>query len=370
MIKIGFLINPIAGIGGKVGLKGSDNVVEEALKRGGKEVAEKRAISFFKALDKETLSKAFFLTCSGKMGENVAKRFTKNYEIVYELKKEKTTASDTKKACEIFLEKKAKLIVFCGGDGTARDVAQVIRAEIPVLGIPSGVKMYSSCFGITPEASAKILEAFIANKTKLRDAEILDIDEEKYREDELNVKFFASVKTPYIPDLVQESKKFFSSVDEERIKKEIALFCLEFMQDSSLYLLGPGSTTKKICDLLGIEKTLLGVDAIKDNKLVGKDLSEAEILELLKKYKKAKIIVSPLGKQGFIFGRGNQQISSKVIKKVGVENVIIIATPQKLQETEKLFVDTGDKELDKKLSGHKQVICGYRLAQRKFVTTF
>lgn len=367
--NIGFIINPIAGIGGKVGLKGSDNITEEALKRGGKEISSERASEFFNSIEGSLLKEIFFLTCSGRMGEYVIKKFSPDYEVSYRTEKEESTREDTKKACEIFLKKNADLILFCGGDGTARDVSSVTQNKVPVLGIPAGVKMYSSCFALTPRAAAEILMKFISEKSGIKEAEILDIDEEAYRKDEMNVKLFAHMKTPYIKEYVQDSKTLFFSEDEERIKKEIALFCIEFMKDSSLYILGPGTTTKKISDLLGIEKTLLGVDAIKDEKLIAKDLNEKQILELIEKHKETKIIVSPLGKQGFILGRGNQQISSNVIEKTGPENIIVIATPQKLQETKKLYVDTGNPETNKKITGKKLIICGYRMGQRKEVET-
>lgn len=378
---LGFIVNPAAGVGGRVGLKGSDGVLEEAFKRGGKEISPERAKAFFKAFETEFLSgffsEALFLTCSGCMGEDIIKNFNEaenykvNYEAVYFPKKDKTTSEDTRKACEIFLNKKAELILFCGGDGTARDVSSVVSDKIPVLGIPSGVKMYSSCFAVTPEAASRVASDFISGKAELKDAEILDIDENAYRKDKMEVKLFSHVKTPYIKEYVQDSKTVFSSADEERMKKEIALFCIEFMKDSSLYIIGPGTTTKKIFELLGIEKTLLGVDAVKDGNLIAKDLNEKQILELTEKYNnnKFKIIVSPLGKQGFIFGRGNQQISDAVIEKAGTENIIIIGTPQKLQETDKLFVDTGNPKINKMLSGKRLVVCGYRLAQRKEVVS-
>jgi predicted polyphosphate/ATP-dependent NAD kinase len=259
--------------------------------------------------------------------------------------------------------------LFCGGDGTARDVSSAAGVKVPVLGIPSGVKMYSSCFAVTPEAAAKVVSDFICGKTSLKDAEVLDIDEGEYRMDRMIVKFFSNVKTPYVSGYVQGAKAVFLSQDEEKAKEEIAGFCVEFMRDSSLYLLGPGTTTKKIFELLGLEKTLLGVDAVKDGRLVAKDLNEKQILNLIKERDKVKIIVSPLGRQGFIFGRGNQQISDKVIEKAGIENIIVIATPHKLFETDKLFVDTGNSKINKMLSGRRQVVCGYMIAQLKDVVS-
>ncbi len=191
------------------------------------------------------------------------------------------------------------------------------------------------------------------------------------------MKVFGYAQTPYEPVLVQQGKILFQSVSEEKAKEEIAKFACEFMADDSLYILGAGTTTHKIAELLGLgeEKTLLGVDAVKNRELVGKDLNERELLRLLnneneKKKKEnfpVKLLVSPIGAQDFVFGRGNQQLSVKMIEKVGVENVIVLATPQKLSKTPFLPVDTGSEELDKQLSGHMSVVCGYRMAQRKEV---
>ncbi|RLI92813.1 MAG: ATP-NAD kinase [Candidatus Altiarchaeales archaeon] len=361
-MKIGFLINPIAGMGGRVGLKGTDNLVEEAIRLGAKPIARERArlaLGRLKNLEIE------FITCSGEMGGSVLKEMNFNYRIVYRTG-EKTTADDTKNACREFLKNNVELILFCGGDGTARDIFSVVDKKIPILGIPAGVKMYSSVFAINPKSAGEILKEFLADRTKIRDAEIMDIDEEKFRENILDVRLFGYARIPYKPILIQMCKSV-SYESEERNKENIAKFCIEFMRDGALYILGAGTTVKKISDLLGIEKTLLGVDIVKDGKLLAKDVNEKQILKILDKEERAYIIVSPIGAQGFIFGRGNQQIGPRVIRSVGVENIIIIATNEKLSQLPYLFVDTGDEELDKELSGYRQVICDYHLAQRRKV---
>jgi len=197
----------------------------------------------------------------------------------------------------------------------------------------------------------------------------MDTDEAAYRRNELRMKVFGYARTPYEPVLVQHGKSLFQSVSEETAKEEIAQFALEFMRDGSLYILGAGTTTFKVAELLGLgeEKTLLGVDAVKDGKLVGKDLNEQALLRLLERDPNAKLLVSPIGAQGFVFGRGNQQLSATVLEKIGVKNVIVLATPHKLNETPFLLVDTGSEELDEQLRGHLSVVCGYRMAQRKEV---
>ena len=361
-MKIGFLINPIAGMGGSVGLKGTDGLVEEALIRGAKPIALERAKKCMDALNTDH----FILTCSGEMGEDAV--IKQSYEVVYSFDGA-STREDTKNACKLFLDNGVELLLFCGGDGTARNVYSVIGKEIPILGIPAGVKMHSAVFAITPKSAAKLVEHFANAQSELRDAEVMDTDEDAYRRNELLMKVFGYARTPYEPVLVQQGKSLFQSVSEERAKEEIASFASEFMIHDELYILGAGTTIHKIAELFGLgeEKTLLGVDALKEGELVGKDMNERDLMRLLEQEKKAKIMVSPIGAQGFVFGRGSQQISAKVIEKVGVANVIVLATPHKLSETPVLMVDTGSDELDEKLSGHMSVVCGYRMAQRKEV---
>jgi predicted polyphosphate/ATP-dependent NAD kinase len=367
-MKLGFLINPIAGMGGSVGLKGTDGVVDEARRRGAQPIAGERARRCMAALNIDASS--VILTCSGEMGEDAVVKNAQRYKVVYSFEG-KSSRKDTKNACMRFLEEGIELLLFCGGDGTARDVYSVIERAIPLLGIPAGVKMHSAVFAITPQSAAKIVQLFVEGKVDVRDAEIMDTDEAAYRRNELRMTVFGYARTPYEPVLVQQGKSLFQTVSEERAKEEIARFACEFMRDGSLYILGAGTTIHKIAELLGLgeEKTLLGVDAVKDGKLVGKDLNEQELLHLLETERetKAKILVSPIGAQGFIFGRGNQQLSAKVIEKVGIENVIVLATPQKLSETPFLLVDTGSEELDEQLSGYMSVVSGYRMAQRKEV---
>ncbi len=363
-MKIGFLVNPVAGMGGSVALKGTDGLVEEALKLGASPVACNRARLCMKELNLDPTT--VIITCGGDMGEEVLDK--QRYEVVYN-HQGRSTCEDTKQACEIFLEESIDLLLFCGGDGTARDVFSVVGNKVPILGIPAGVKMHSAVFAITPRSAARIVELFCRGETELRDAEIMDTDEDAYRRNELRMKIFGYARTPYVPVLVQPGKSVIQSVSEEQAKEDIARFACEFMSRDELYIMGAGTTIYKIAEMmhLGKEKTLLGVDAVKNGRLVGKDLTERQLLQLIAKEDKVKIMVSPIGAQGFIFGRGNQQISAEVIERVGIDNIIVLATPQKLSETPFLVVDTGSEALDKRLCGYISVVCGYRMAQRKEV---
>ena len=361
-MKIGFVVNPIAGMGGMVGLKGTDGVLEEALRRGAEPVAAKRAQECLEEF-RQCPSGLEFVTASGAMGADLLSSLS--HAVVYTCGTT-TTGQDTKDACAKLREAGAELILFSGGDGTARDVYVALGTTLPVVGIPSGVKMHSGVFAVSPKAAAEITAAYAAGKTDLRDAEVLDVDEEAYRGNELKTSLYGCFRTPYLPGLMQVSKLASTSTDDES-KYSIAVFASEFMSDGSAYILGAGSTTKAIADRLQAEKTLLGVDVVKDGKTLLKDAAEKDLLDLLGREPKAKIIVSPIGAQGFVFGRGTQQISTRVIRAVGARNILYVATPEKLNSTPHLLVDTGDRALDLELAGYRSVVMGYRITQRKDV---
>ncbi|MDD1761276.1 MAG: ATP-NAD kinase family protein [Methanothrix sp.] len=360
--KIGFLINPIAGMGGTVGLKGTDGLAGQALARGAKPQAAARARSCLHQLSREAEGLIFF-AASNEMGGRALSECGLHYREVYQAP-ENCGPQDTKAACRAFLERDADLIIFCGGDGTARDVAS-IAGQVPLLGVPAGVKMHSGVFAISPQAAAEIALGYIRGELKVRDTEVVDVDEELYRQGEMQTKLYALARTPYKPVLVQERKRIYVSGSEEEFKDQIALFACEFMRDKAAYILGAGTTTATIAELLKVEKTLLGVDVVQNGKLIIKDASEKDLLALLDREKLIKIIISPIGAQGFILGRGSQQISAAVLRRVGEENLIIISTPHKLSELQQLLVDTGDEKLDRLLAGRRLVVTGYRMAQRK-----
>jgi predicted polyphosphate/ATP-dependent NAD kinase len=347
-------------MGGAVGLKGTDGLAEEARRRGARPLAPARAIACLRRLAPEA-GRLLLLVPTGEMGEASIRQCNLSYEVVF-YAPEETGAEHTRSACREFLRHGVELILFCGGDGTARDVASA-AGNMPVLGIPAGVKMHSGVFAVSPEAAAELTLRFLKGELRTRETEVVDVDEELYRSGVLSIRLYATARTPYAPVLVQEKKQVYSSGDEEESKGGIALFAKEFMRDGSAYILGAGTTTAAIARLLGIEKTLLGVDVIQDGRLILRDASEQAILASLEGARSAKIIVSPIGAQGFILGRGSQQISPEVLKRVGTKNLIVVATPHKLRDTPRLLVDTGDPELDRTLSGSRQVVCGYRLAQ-------
>lgn len=356
MTLIGFLVNPIAGMGGRVGLKGTNGVLERALELGAEPIAPQRAEIFLRRLDSIIKSRSIegriqWLTCRGPMGEYLLQTVASDcweFEVIHEPRDEPTTAEDTRSACRAFLKRGVKLIVFCGGDGTARDIWQIVEESLPIVGIPSGVKMHSGVFGMNPEATAEIVAEFISGEMDIAEGEILDLDEERYREGEWRIRMFGTARTPHEPTYVQVSKVQVESVGEDTMKEEIAETIVEDMEDNpeTLFILGSGSTVAAISKELGIEYSLLGIDAVVNKKLIAKDINESRLLSLLEEYPDVRLVLSPIGAQGFILGRGNLQLSPEVIRKIGIDNIVVISPPAKLAQTPVLRVDTGDKELD------------------------
>ncbi len=359
---LGFIVNPVAGMGGAVGLKGTDGeaILKKAVTLGAKPVAPARAEAFLSEL-KALKDNLRLIVGAGEMGENEAQKCGFSHVVLGERKKE-TSAKDTIEIAKRIKEMGVSLLVFCGGDGTARDVLNAVGMDLPVLGVPTGVKMHSAVFAVNPEAAAKIFQEFLFGGLPLKEAEVMDVDEEAFRKGRVSAELYGYMLVPYKPWLIQGSK-MASPVTESELRNQaaIALYVIENMEADVVYVVGPGTTTRTIGDLLDAEKTLLGVDLFCNKKLIAKDVNERQILEKIRG-KRAKIIVTPIGGQGFIFGRGNQQISSKVIRQVGLNNIIVVATKSKLENLKSLRVDTGDASLDAELRKNQfKVIIDYKM---------
>ncbi|MGB9914496.1 MAG: ATP-NAD kinase family protein [Candidatus Bathyarchaeales archaeon] len=359
---LGLIVNPVAGMGGAVGLKGTDGkeILKRALSLGAKPTAPARALSFLSEL-KVLKDKIRLFVGAGEMGEEAASSCGFPCTIFGE-KKAETTAEDTREIARKIVEAKADLIVFCGGDGTARDILDAVGFSIPVLGVPTGVKMHSSVFAVDPKAAAKIAIDFLWDTLPLREAEVMDIDEDAFRAGRVSASLYGYLLTPYEPYLIQGSKMASPMTEGElRNQVAIAIYVIENMKPDVVYIIGPGTTTRTIADLLDAKKTLLGVDLFCGKKLMANDVNEKQILEAIRG-KAAQIIVTPIGGQGFIFGRGNQQISPEVIRQVGLDNIVVVATQSKLRSLKALRVDTGDEELDAALRKRKmRVIADYKI---------
>lgn len=362
-MRLGLLVNPVAGMGGSVGLKGTDGeLLYEALKRGARPVAPLKVVRFLNALVEKGF-RGFIISAGRTMGCDYVAGFRNTLEYscldLPALGRVTTSREDTVEVASELVRQGVDLIVFVGGDGTARDVLEGCGSRVPVLGIPSGVKMYSGLFAASPEAAAEVVVSLEGGDFTLDYVEVADVDEAKLKDDVLSVRVYGYALTPLVEGYVIPSKDFAGGSDEDKwgIAK---YFVEELMRDDVLYFLGPGTTTKAIADLLGLKKTLLGVDAFFNKALVGSDLSESEILDLIRRYGQASIVVSIIGRQGYVFGRGNQQFSARVLREVGRQNIYVLSTTSKLSGVKYLLIDVGDPELEVAFSGYWRVVTGYR----------
>jgi len=380
MMKIGLVINPLAGIGGRVALKGSDGaqIVEEAFALGAKSRVSERVATALSMLHGGELS---FYTVSGVMGEDVfgediLSSFNFSYRIIpsrvipsaVETQEMHTSAEDTRLAVLALCEQEIDVLLFAGGDGTARDVLDALKQNgqdeaLTVIGIPAGCKIHSAVYAITPTRAGELL-ALLVSGTPMTQvaAQVMDLDEQAFRLGKVRSFCYGYLQVP-VDDMRMQLIKQGGINHEMLVLEDIAEEIIESMQDDVLYIIGSGSTTEAIMNQLNLENTLLGVDVVLNHQLVKNDVSEQGLLALLKSlnFDSAKIIVTVIGGQGHIFGRGNQQLSPQVLTTVGLENIIIVATNEKLRTLEKrpLIADTGDNNVDKKLAGLHTVITGY-----------
>lgn len=361
--KVGLIVNPIAGMGGRVGLKGTDGweIVEKAMRLGADPWSPNRARRFLRKLFllKDEIE---LITYPKDMGEKIAVECGFKPRVLGSLKSTRTTSEDTKQAAREMLKLGVNLIVFVGGDGTARDVYDAVGLNTVVVGVPAGVKMYSAVFPSSPEASGELAVKYLKKEVvDVMEKEVMDIDEKRFREGRLIAKLHGYLQIPSETRYIISGKSP-TLVSEKYNQEAIAMDIIEDMKDNYHYIIGPGTTAKMILSKLDYNYSLLGVDILYKRNLIGEDLNEHQILEIIKRGK-AKIIVSPIGGQGFVFGRGNQQISSRVIREVGGKpNIIIVATMRKMNSLKgrSLLVDTDDRELDEELSGWYKVIVGYK----------
>ena len=379
MKKIGLIINPVAGMGGSVGLKGTDHVVEEALRRGAVPGSEKRAETALRELlpYKDEL---LICTGAGHMGGELAQRMGFRTEVLpvgtdtgaanapadADILAASafcfaTAGSDTIALGKRLLNEQADLLLFAGGDGTARDIYQAVGTELVCVGIPAGVKIHSPVYAKNPGAAGKLAAMWMSGWIKrYEEKEVLDIDEDAYRSGHINTALYGYLKIPAERALTQNRKAPTPLSDEAAIES-IAYEVTDHMEPDVVYLVGAGTTTRGVMKKLGLPNTLIGVDVVENGKVLENDAYGERILSHIRG-KRVKLILTVTGGQGFLFGRGNQQLTPEVIRTVGKENLIILATSSKLAELRgnPLLVDTGDDALNEELCGYYRVITGYK----------
>ncbi len=371
--KLGFVINPVAGLGGSVALKGSDGMTKQALSLGAEPKANERARSALEILTPYKDSIIIY-TASQWMGEFCAKKLGFNVELIYKVSKAHTTAEDTNNTVIGLLAQKVDLILFAGGDGTARNIADLVIEEqtdtTPVLGIPAGCKIHSGVYAITPKAAGRVVEMMVNKElVTLTQGDVMDIDEGLFRQGVVKAKRYGEMSIPSELRYVQAVKSGGKECDE-LVLQDISAHVIDLMHEheQSLFVIGSGSTTAFLMEEIGLDNTLLGVDLVHQQEVLSSDVTEAKLWQYLNEnLGVSKLVITLIGGQGHIFGRGNQQLSPRVIRfilsqKGGKENIVIIATKNKLTALNKrpLISDTGDEELDQLLTGYMAITTGYK----------
>lgn len=359
-LKFGLILNPVAGLGGPTGLKGTDGVVDEALRRGGEEKVQSRVRLALKPLDQKQTA-VEWITLPGEMGADVLTDLGIEHRVLGEAPRGATTAEDTRRGVGLLEEEGIDLLLFAGGDGTARDVFDRHSRTPAVLGIPCGVKMHSGVFSTSPGAAADlILKLIEGDILSIVEAEVRDIDEASFREGVVKTRYYGELPVPNDLRYMQQTKVGGREV-EDLVIQDMAADFIEHIDPHTVYIMGSGSTIGGIMDAMGLPSTLLGIDVMQNQKVVATDVSEQQLLALLQDVEKSRIVITAIGGQGHILGRGNQQISPTVLRCVGTDNIDIFASKSKLASLEKrpLLVDTGDEALNETLRGIRPVITGY-----------
>ncbi len=368
MLTIGFLINPYAGVGGPMALKGSDNIeLEAVLAKGGQCLAPLRAMTALKGL-LDYQSHIQWVCAPGIMGESVLLDSGFSPLVIGELNNDNTTASDTERLVADLVIHGVDILLFVGGDGTARNVVNGLKRANQslqlALGIPAGVKMHSGVYTVSPQAAVGVLVPLIKQEpVSTAIQEVRDIDEEALRAGRVNSRYYGELFVPNDQRYVQQVKNT-ARQSEEQAQLEIAASIVDDMEDDTLYLIGCGTTPKAVMDELGLPNTLLGIDVVLGRELIATDLEAQQIEHLLSQYPYHKVVllVTAIGGQGHIIGRGNQQITSQILHRIGKDNMVVLLTPSKLAEYENrpLLMDSGDPLLDQQWAGLITLHTGYQ----------
>ncbi len=359
--RLGLLINPVAGLGGSVALKGSDGegTTQQALSLGAKPQAAIRTASALKVLPRDSVE---VITYPHEMGEDLATELGFSVKVIGKINAGCTSAEDTERAVKELIAEGIDLLLFAGGDGTARNICNATPDNFPVLGVPAGVKIHSGVYAVTPKAAGEIVAMLVKGElVTLAEQEVRDIDEDAFREGRVRAKYFGELLVPMEHRYLQQVKNGGSKEVESLVLADIAAYIAESLEPNTRYIMGSGTTVAAVMEEIGLANTLLGVDVIENSQLIARDCTAQQLLELTEGVS-AKLLVTVIGGQGHILGRGNQQLSPALIRRIGRDNIIVVATKTKLTELQgrPLIVDTGDEVLDRSLAGLIPVVTGYR----------
>lgn len=364
-LRLGLIINPYAGIGGPEAFKGSDSIelIANALAQGAPLRAPERALRCLKVLFETAATQISIVTYPGLMGADATSESGFEPTVLGRIDTQgMTNAQDTQTAAKLLLDEGVDLLLFVGGDGTARDICAVVSEQVPVLGIPAGVKMQSGVFAVSPEVAAEVvLNMLVGGLVDLRSQEVRDLDEESYRQGKIKSQYFGELQVPQCGHFVQQTKQGGTEV-EELVLDDIAADILEKLEPDVWYLLGAGTSVAAVAEQLGVSNSLLGVDVVCNETLLYRDVSAEQLHQYLQQFTgKVVAVLSVTGGQGSLLGRGNQQLSPWVLRRVGRDNIWALATKTKIRELEgrPLLLDSNDVELDAAWCGYIPVVTGY-----------
>lgn len=359
MFRLGLIVNPLAGVGGSVALKGSDGAetAQLALARGAVPKAGQRTAQALAVLEGLAFE---MVTWPGEMGEDTARACGFEPTVIGEITAGQTSAEDTERAARAMVEEGVDLILFAGGDGTARNICNVLDDRVPVLGVPAGVKIHSGVYAVTPKAAGEVVAMLIRGElVTLSEQEVRDIDEDAFRQGTVRARWYGELKVPQEHRYMQAVKQG-GKESEEMVLDDIAAHVIELMEDDVRYIMGSGSTVQAVMEQLNLDNTLLGVDVVENGEVIAADCTAEQLLALTEGHE-AKLVITLIGGQGHIIGRGNQQLSVPLLQRLGKDNTWVIATKTKLNALEHrpLIVDSGDEATNQLFSGLIPVVTGY-----------
>ncbi len=359
IFRLGLIINPYAGLGGAVGLKGSDGVAEQALALGAIPMAQQRAeLALLELMPWQ--AQICIRTVAGAMGEDIARKLGFATEVICQAAQQPSTAEDSEAAAQQLAAAGIDLLLFAGGDGTARNICSAVGDRVTVLGIPAGCKIHSGVYAITPAAAGKVVAQMVRGELiSVQEALVMDIDEVAFRQGTVRAKRYGEMQIPTALRYVQ-SVKSAGKESEALVLDDLAAYFVSQMEEDVRYVMGSGTTVAAVMAELGLPNTLLGVDVVENGQVIAADVTAAQLLELVQQHP-ARLVITLIGGQGHIFGRGNQQLSPAVIRAIGRQHIHLLATKSKIQALDgrPLISDSGDPQLDRELSGMLRILCGY-----------
>ena len=357
-MRLAVVVNPDAGLGGRLGFKGSDGRAAEARAAGAQDRAGPRMKQCLEKLADLAREPIEIIAWDGRMGGDWIPGDYTSTGVTPDL-------TDAASTSDFIKSHSPDLFLYAGGDGTTRDIVEALGdREIPLVGVPGGVKMHSGCFATTPKAAAEVVWSFVTGDLMVARTEVMDLDEEVYRKGEWKVKMYGEAFTPASPRWMQGAKEQVQRESEEETLEAMSAHIANLVEENSdlMIVWGSGGTLRQMCKQLGHESTLLGIDILHAGKMYD-DLNEQGLLEIINSHDgEIKLLLSPMGGQGFLIGRGNLQLSPDVLRSIGIENILGIATPAKLLGLNELRIDTGDENLDAEIRSKKylKVLQGYR----------